>query len=276
MRKRLVYIPGSGAPEISLDGPLSWTQGGAAGLRGRAWNRTLGFRDLFNATRPAREVSVVVFAAFGAADELRRAADADVAQKTPGTLLFDGAWRQKAYILESESTPHYNGVILELTIALMEGAWWAIQEKSFTVDAGTSTEDYLDYPFDYEYDFGAPASADSVDTGLLVPSPIRLTIFGPATNPYVVIGANRYQVNVTIPNGGYLVVDGMAHTIRLVAQNGTVTDAFAQGERGSGQGGGNYIFEPIPAGETSVSWDRSFGFDLGWYDLEGEPPWSRS
>ena len=276
MRKRLVYSPGIGAPDVSLDGPLVWTQDGAAGIRGRAWNRTLGYRNLFNATRPAREVSLVVFASFEAADTLRRVADADVQLKSPGTLIFDGTWRQRAYILESSATPHLHGVILELTVALMEGAWWALSEKSFVPVTGGEGEDWLDYPYDYEYDYGASANTGDVETGLLVAAPIRLVIYGPATNPYVVIGGNRYQVNTTVPSGGHLIVDGMDYTITLVTESGSTVDMFSAGVRGSGQGGGSYIFEPIPAGVAEVSWDNSFGFDLGWYDLEGEPPWSLS
>lgn len=276
MRKRLQYVPSVGAEPISLDGPVAWTQAGAAGIRGHAWTWTLGYRDLFNATRPAREVTLTVYASFAAADELRRAADADVMQRKPGTLVFDGTWRQRAYILEADVKPYYHGVLADLTVALMEGAWWAVQTKAFVPDSGQGQDEWLDYPFDYEHDYGTSASSDSVDTGLLSASPIRLTIYGPATNPYVVIAGNRYQANINIPTGAHLVIDGMEHTIKLVSQSGHVSDAFSSGERGSGQGGGSYIFEPVPAGESAVSWDRSFGFDLGWYDLEGEPPWSRS
>ena len=41
-----------------------------------------------------------------------------------------------------------------------------------------------------------------------------------------------------------------------------------------GQGGGEYIFQPASPGTHEVEWDRSFGFDLTWYEEEGEPPWS--
>ena len=273
--RRLVYVPATSKAEISLDGPKIWTQDGAAGIRGRSWARKLGYRSLLQANRPAREVSITVYASRQAADLLRRAADADVTARKPGTFVFDGRWRQGGYILECEPTPYRSGVMLDLTLALVDGAWWTLVTNSFAPDDGTAYE-YLDYPHDYEYDFSAPIGGNAVETGLLTPSPVFLRVYGPAVNPYVVVGKNRYQVNVSVPTGGYLVVDGRKKTITVTTQGGTTTNAFQYGERGSGAGGGEYVFEDIPSGLQQISWDGSFGFDLGWYDMEGEPPWSQS
>ena len=135
---------------------------------------------------------------------------------------------------------------------------------------------YLDYAYDYEYDYYVSSSDTSVETSVLTPSNIKLTIYGAATNPAITIGGNVYQVNTTVPSGGYLTVDGREKTIVLTLANGTTQNAFADGVRGTGAGGGSYIFEPIKSGLQSVSWDGSFGFDLGWYEEEGEPPWSLS
>lgn len=275
MSNRLQYVAGASANTIELDGASIHTQNGAAGIRGRAWARELGYRNLLQANRPAREETLTVYADFPRADLLRRVADADVAAKKPGTLVFD-SWKQGAYILECEPHPYYHGVMLQLTVALMDGTWAKLQSVQFLPVSEQPTDEYLDYPFDYEHDYAATASGSSIDTELLQASPVRLTVYGPATNPYVVVGGNRYQVNVTVPAGAYLVIDGRSMTIELVGQSGTVTDVFGAGERGSGQGGGAYVFQPLPPGVSSVSWDGSFGFDLGWYDLEGEPPWNLS
>lgn len=272
---RLTYVPATSSTSIPLDGPAIWAQEGAAGIRGRVWSRTLGYRSLLQANRPARETTLTVYASSAAADLLRRAADADVMARKPGTLIFDGSWRQGAFILECTPKPYNNGVLLEMTVALVDGAWWALVVNSFSPDDGIS-ETYLDFPYDYEIDYGAPFSGDDVDTGLLSASPVFIRIYGPATNPYVVVGSNRYQLNTSVANGAYAVIDGRMKTITVVASDGTTTNAFAYGERGSGAGGGSYIFEEVQPGVQSVSWDGSFGFDLGWYDMEGEPPWNQS
>ena len=60
----------------------------------------------------------------------------------------------------------------------------------------------------------------------------------------------------------------------FVNADGSAVDVFAKARRGDGLGGGEYIFQPVSPGDHEVEWDRSFGFDLTWYEEEGEPPWS--
>ena len=147
---------------------------------------------------------------------------------------------------------------------------------TITAEWQISRDAYLDYPHDYPHDYQATSSTSDVTPSVLTPSDVYLAVFGPAVNPYVIVGGNRYQVNVTVPAGGYLVVDGRDKTIQLTLADGTVQNVFSSGVRGGGAGGGSYIFEQIPAGESEVTYDGSFGFDLGWYEEEGEPPWSLS
>lgn len=272
----LVYVPGTpGAPTVELDGPVTYV-GPARGIRGRSWSYRLGYRDMLSATRPAREAQVDLSTTPAQADAMRRVFDADVANGKPGTLVAEGEWRQRALFVETDPSYAMAGYVgMRLTLLLLDGAWSKLEVVQFTAtEDGEPTG--LDYPHDYPHDYAISISSNSVDTGLLSPSPVFLRIYGPAVSPYVVVGSNRYQLNVTVPSGGYVVVDGQAKTITLVAQDGTRTNAFASGERGSGAGGGSYIFEEVPAGYSTVSWDGSFGFDLGWYDMEGEPPWNRS
>ena len=135
---------------------------------------------------------------------------------------------------------------------------------------------FLDYPHDYPYDYQKTSSTESITPTVLTPSDVHLVIYGPAVNPYVIVGDNRYQVNTTVPSGGYLTVDGRDKSIMLTLADGTVQNVFSSGVRGGGAGGGSYIFEKVPAGTSEVTYDGSFGFDLGWYEEEGEPPWSLS
>lgn len=275
MAKDLRYVSATGAV-VELDGPVTWSQG-ALDARGREWEYALGYRDAYNLTRPARAVTLEVWTNPAEADNMRRVFDADVANSTPGELIAENVWHQRALVTASQARSAFAGNIgLQLTVLLLDGAWWAVKAIEFAPDDGSEAYEFLDYPYDYDYDYSRASSSKTVDTGLLVASPVRIIIYGPATNPYVVAGGNRYQVDVNVPSGGYLVIDGRAKTIELVAQNGTATDVFAAGVRGSGEGGGSYIFENVAPGEQPVSWDGSFGFDFGWYDEEGEPPWSRS
>ena len=273
---KLEYIPGIGGESVQLDGPSSFV-GTAENLRSREWDYELGFRDLVSATRPAREVDVTFFAKFADADAFRRVADADVIAGTPGTFVAQGEWKQRGYVLASSpNSINYGELVTELKIALLDGAWWRLVSQEFHADDGGGAETYLDYSYDYEYDYSKRATVSTIEPSVLTPSAVHLVIYGPAINPYVIVGGNKYQVDITVPSGGYTVIDGRDKTIVTTLADGTDRNDFAAGVRGSGQGGGDYVFEPIHAGSQSIAWDGTFGFDLGWYEEEGEPPWNQS
>lgn len=134
----------------------------------------------------------------------------------------------------------------------------------------------LDYPHDYPYDYSEISNNKNVNTGRLVPCKPRIIFYGPATNPEITLAGNKYKVTASIASGGRIEVDGREMTVEQITQGGTVTDKFSDALRGSGQGGGEYIFEPIPPGDHAVTWDGTFGVDIGWYEEVGEPPWSQS
>lgn len=273
---KLEYIPGKvPARTVQMDGPVSYV-GTADNIRSRAWGYELGYRDVLSANRPAREVDATFHADYETLDELRRVADADVDAKMPGTFVAEGEWRQRGYIVSSEPAMiHWGRVQTELKILLLDGAWWRLVSESFGASEDTPSS-YLDYTYDYQYDYTKVTYSSLVQTSVLTPSDVRLVIYGPATNPYVNVGSNKYEVDVTVPSGGYVVIDGREKTITLVLADGMRQNAFQYGVRGTGQGGGVYVFEPIESGEQTVSWPGTFGFDLGWYEEEGEPPWSLS
>ena len=274
---RLSYISGTGAAEVCLD-CRSALAGTAEGVRGREWGYSIGYRSIAAATRAARECSMsVTFLDLSVADELRRLADRDVAMATPGTLAIDG-WTQRAYITAADpssiSRAHMSA---KLTVVLLDGVWrkgHTVAFEQLTATAGDG--EFLDLPYDLPYDLGVPSTMRYVDVGEWGAAPLRFTVYGPCVNPAVRIDGNWYRVDVTVPDGGYLVVDPLAtpRSVTLVAADGSTTDAFAKARRGNGLGSGEYVFQPASPGVHEVEWDRSFGFDLTWYEEEGEPPWS--
>ena len=273
---QLEYIPGIGGASVQMDGPTSFV-GIAENLRSREWEYDLGYRDLVSATRPAREVDVTFNADYATADDLRRVADADVTARTPGTFIAQQEWRQRGYILASQPNDiHYGRLTTELKIALLDGAWWRLVVLTFMPPEEEVEDVYLDYPHDYPYDFMQTSHTGSIESSVLTPSDVYIVIYGPAVNPYIIVGGNKYQVNVTVPSGGYTIVDGREKTIVTTLADGTTRNDFAYGVRGGGAGGGTYIFEKVHPGQQEVTYGGSFGFDLGWYEEEGEPPWSQS
>lgn len=163
----------------------------------------------------------------------------------------------------------------QLTIVLADGVWRRSTMTHFTprYDSGTSD---LDYPHDYPHDFTGMALGAEIVNDTSIPQPVKLTIFGPCTNPYVIIGTNRYEVDVTVPSGSRLEIDGTGdvRTVTMVSGTGLATNCFAQAVRGSGKDSGRYVFQPLAPGTQSVSWPGGFQFDLTVCEERSEPPWT--
>lgn len=276
---RLTYVS-SGGERVDLDGGGAFV-GTAPKLRSRVWTYTLGWRGASGISRAAREAELDAVMTAERADELRRLADRDVSSGTPGMLVFDGEWYQRTYIAKSEVETVYGrrAVKAELTVLLLDGAWRREVSAEFYA---TETEDPsgLDYPHDFEYDYGGSTASRSVTVDGLVPADLKLTVYGPVTNPRVAVSqgafTNVYEVAVEVPGGSRLVIDGSSYpkSIQLIGAYGEVEDKFASGLRGEGAGSGSYCFEPLRPGTSSVAWDGSFGFTMTHYQEEGEPPWS--
>ena len=275
--RRLSYISGTGAAEVCLD-CRSALAGTAEGVRGREWGYSIGYRSIAAATRAARECSLsVTFLDLAVADELRRLADRDVAMATPGTLAIDG-WTQRVYITAADpSSISRAHMAAKLTVVLLDGVWrkgHTVSVEKLTATAGDG--EFLDMPYDLPYDLGVPSGRRYVDVTGWGASPLRFVVYGPCIDPSVRIDGNLYRVEAVVPEGGHLVVDPLAspRSVTLVNADGSAVDVFSKARRGDGLGGGEYIFEPVRPGAHEVVWDRSFGFDLTWYEEEGEPPWS--
>lgn len=272
---RLEYIPGAGGESLGLDGPLSFVGTGCE-LRGSAWEYDIVASSLVGVRRAAREVEIEANVLDAEQAEAMSAAfDADMSAGTPGEMVFDGEWRQRCYVSGTEVVGVYpQSCRASFTVALLDGVWGRWRHASFAAQQNQAAR-WLDFPHDFEFDFGATSRASGVSTSSLVASPVRVTVFGQAVRPQITIGGNLYAFDVTVPGGSRLVCDGTAarKTIEAIDQYGTATNAFECGRRGSGAGGGSYCFEPLPPGRSQVSWTGAFGFDLDWLELRGGLPW---
>lgn len=249
--------------------------GTASGLRGREWSYELGSRGITGQSRPARTVEVGVSLGDPAmADALRRAADRDVHDGTPGTIEADGQWIQRAYVLGFEPEEIGGaGVLGTMTVALLDGAWR--RPHVIELRPGGATTDGKGHPYAYPYSYGLAEGFGRIVSVGSMPGPVSITVYGPATDPSVTIGGNRFAVACSVPSGGHLDIDGVALSVTLVNAYGERENRLADAVRGSGRGGGEYIFEEVGGdGEVLVSWPGTFGADVTWWEQDGEPPWS--
>lgn len=245
-------------------------------LRSREWDATLGFRSVSNVNSPSRDAELNALSTnLTMLDRARMVMDSDVRRNSPGKLIINGLWSQRALILKSVSsmvTPVIQKIVL--TARLLDGGWRHGVAMSFMASVANSGE-FLNYPHPYPYDYSLTDSGSgSIENTQLQPAPLSLTFWGPVANPAVTIGANRYACDITVDTGSRLEIDGIAKTITLIDQQGNKSNAFGTGRRGNGEGRGEYIFEPVPAGPQRVSWSGGFGFDLTLYEEGMEPPWS--
>lgn len=276
--RRLAYISGTGGVRVEMSGPSTYA-GTASGIRGREWSYTLGHMSLTGVTRTARECSLpVAFTDMGEADLLRRVADRDMANGTPGALQF-GEWTQRAYLASSQpDTINRAWVEADIKAVLLDGVWRRGHTVSFEpLTASSGDGEFLDLPYDLPYDLGVPSTRKYFDGSEWGGTPLKFEIYGPCVNPSIRIDGNWYKVDATVMDGGYLVIDPIAcpRSVVMVNADGSTVDMFSKAHRGEGLGSGEYVFQPASPGTHEVDWDRSFGFDLTWYEEEGEPPWSR-
>lgn len=274
--RTLSYVCAATGESIGFEGPLYGET--LAGLRGRVWDYSLASRGMSGVARKTREATatVKIHDSPDTLDLLRRLADADMASGEPGTLVADGEWEAHAWIAKSEpQTVTPTMVETQLTFVLVDGVW---RRESLNVFHMQTSEDsqWLDLPCDLPCDLGGMAAIRTVRNPTPIRQPARITIYGPCTNPYIVIGTNRYQVDASVPEGGRIEIDGASavKTVVMVDAQGNRSNLFGKARRGAGPDGGEYIFQPLEPGIQQIAWRNDFDFDVTVVEERTEPPWT--
>lgn len=185
----------------------------------------------------------------------------DIDAVEPGTLEVPGGWRLRCWVIGGSPSNYWmDDRFAEFSLTLLAQSPVWVRETLVRFEPAAQAGGGVDFPLDFPFDFQPEAGASSVSNGGMFPCDWLWRVYGPATSPYVRIGGNLYKVNVNVPDGARLEVDTSEHTVRVIMADGTVEDAYADRQRG-GRGSGTYVFERIPAGESTVTWDGSFYFD---------------
>ncbi|PLS23776.1 hypothetical protein BLI708_00395 [Bifidobacterium imperatoris] len=275
--KTFTYTSSTGST-VNLYEPVGLLVGQIMELRTRQWDWTLGYRSL-TANRPARTVK---FTALCRSQSMLEAAerlfDADVRayveeQVKPGMLEVDG-WRQTALIVKAE--PDYVSPQLtrvEFTAALFDGVWHKPVTRQFSRNTARYTSG-KGYSYDYRYDYVPTRASAVLSNDSALPSRVKYIIYGAATSPAITIGGNKVIADVSIPSGGYLIIDGTGspRTAVLTAANGDQTNVFDKLRRD--QANNEYAFATLQPGVSQVSWDESFSFDIEYWMERTGLPWT--
>lgn len=199
---------------------------------------------------------------------LRKISIYDIKTTTPGTIKI-GEYQTEGYIIgldySSEGDDDFYGYEtgLSITIAIENPIWYTeelVRFKPQIISPGSS--EGLNYPFNYPFNYGTRRNIyRQFNNDDVLSCPFRMLVYGRAVDPSIRIGSNLYQVNATIAQGGYLVIDSRNKEIYEIQRLGNRVDHIRNRLRGA-KGSGQYIFEEISEGYNDVAWDNTFGFDL--------------
>lgn len=208
-----------------------------------------------------------------AIEEFHAQTERDIINKTPGKLYFGLQQYLECYVISSETYPTEDGfwTYNDVTFYAPYPFWIIDYNYLFPKkeDEGGAAGGYLEYPFDYSYDYtGWQEGYSRIRTGHYAPSTFTMTIYGPVSDPVINIGGQTYGLFDTIQDGEYVVIDSRYHTITKYLTNGTQQNLYDKRMKQQS------IFAPIPPGTSLVRWSGSFGFDVTVHIERSEPKWN--
>lgn len=201
-------------------------------------------------------------------NEITELMEKDIISSQKGKLYL-GDWYLNCNITESKTYPAESpiGMISEMYIFAEDAIWVKELTKQFLPQSVASTDD-LDFPFDFPFDF-APEQAGiakwSVDH--YASSNFQMIIYGPCTDPKILINGYPYQIHTELEASDYLVIDSQKNTVTKYLASGTTANLY------NSRDFKNRVFEKIPSGDLTLNWSGSFGFDITLYLERSEPKW---
>ena len=211
-------------------------------------------------------------------NEVARIADVDVMAQEPGRLWI-GDWWMECYITGCSFANYWfdeRTAEMALTIVSDNPIWRRGTVSHFYIrhddELDHGARPFLDYPHDMPFDYCGRSNMLYVDNAYTLDADFQLTIYGPAVNPYVQVGWNIYEVDISLQAGEYLVVDSLKRTITMVDARGNASNAFSARKVGRANSG-SYVFQKVRPGVNPVSWPNSFNWDFTVFEERSTPTW---
>ena len=199
-----------------------------------------------------------------------KVAERDILSKTPGKLIC-GDYYINAYVVSSSTYPDDEaGWTLKDVVFLCPYPFWIKEEKKQFFPQSEPTKDKgLDYKYDYEYDY-TPQKTGTANWYIdhYAQSEFNITIYGPCTDPRILINGYPYEVFDTIENNEYIIIDSRNNTIIKYLANGTQKSIYDLRSKAQS------IFNPVSSGDVDIAWNGEFGFDITLYLERSEPEWN--
>ena len=196
----------------------------------------------------------------------------DVLAGQHGTLQI-GSYKLQCYVKESAKAEYLGSKkYMKINLSIVsDGPYWT-KEKTYIfnkegLSGGGSGEEFLDYPYEFAYDFKNGLAVLDFSNENFVQTAFKIIIYGECTNPQILINGHAYEVFATVENGQLLVIDSINKTVQLIKNNGEALNLFGLRNKES------YIFEKIPAGDCLLARSDDFRFDLVLIEERSEPKW---
>ena len=206
--------------------------------------------------------------------------DIDIVRKTKGYFKI-GEWRLYCYCegMNFDDYLKLNGYLKITCKYISDEPNWRKEQKASFKPQEQGDYDFLDfyspkagtkvYGGDYPFDFtGRTAGRASFVVDHFADCDFKMTIYGPAIYPRVLIEDTVYQVYTTLATNEYLVVDSKNKQVYKYSVNGYRTNCFDLRNKT------NSIFTKISGGSHSAIWDGSFGFEISFYIERSTPTWN--
>lgn len=192
--------------------------------------------------------------------------ESDIRKKKTGQIIW-GDYYIDCFINFSDTQPtEYLTQTLNKIQIYAPYPFWVQDFKVELFPAEETQSTFLDFPFDFMFDFTAPVIGEAmVKSDFPFDSEFEMVIFGPAVNPRVTINGYSYVLYATIPQGAYVVIDSRNHTVMQFNTGGTKSNIFNLRNKTDS------IFKKIPGGNLNISWDASFGVNITIYRERSEP-----
>lgn len=203
-----------------------------------------------------------------ARNKLMEVVEKDVLAMKHGRIIL-GDYYFRCFVTKSQKKNYLNTKRwMEVTLTLTTDFPYWVKETlcSFGKTVGESGGTNLDFPFEYPFDFHF-AAQDMSNTGF-VGTNFRMNVFGACSNPAVYVAGHLYQVNCDVGSDEYLTIDSVSKKIYVTANDGSTRNVFKHRNKDS------YIFEKIPAGQSSVLIEGNFGVDIVLLEERSEPKWT--
>lgn len=194
----------------------------------------------------------------------------DVVEGIPGKMYI-GDYYLSGYFYAGDSSEYtqQKRIVYSMKFVVDNDIAWTKQfKREFLPRTRSEEQKGLDFPTDFEFDFAEEQLGhETLNVDHYAPNHFQMIVYGPCVDPIVYINEYPYQINTTLKESEYLIIDSRKHEVMKYLANGTVEDIYNSREFA------NSVFEMIPSGKLSINWSGAFGFDIILFLERSEPKW---